>query len=104
MISPDLFEALLNTLEVDTLARLVVDLEESQAEWQADPESAPSSPVREGLRQVLANLLKLGETLAANEGIEFRQLVEQLKTRPQVEDWASERTRQERQNWYSDFG
>jgi hypothetical protein len=105
MISPELFEALLNTLEVDTLARLAADLEEAQAEWQNDPQTAPSKPVREGLSQVLENLLKLGHTLAKNEGIEFRQLVEQLKDRPQqAEEWAQERARQERQNWYSDFG
>src|SRR5262245_21466507 len=104
MIAPELFEALLNTLEVDTLARLVVDLEEAQAEWQANPTTAPSPSVRKGLSQVLTNLLTLGDTLAANEGIEFRQLVEQFKDRPPVEDWALERARREQQNWYSDFG
>lgn len=103
MISPELFEALLNTLEVDTLARLVVDLEEAQAEWQADPAAAPSQSVQAGLAQVLANLLRLGNTLARNEGEDFQQLVEQLRARDR-EDWASERSRQERQNWYSDFG
>jgi hypothetical protein len=104
MISPELFEALLNTLEVDTLARLVVDLEEAQAEWRDKPEAAPSKQVQEGLSQVLNNLLKLGNILAVNEGVEFRQLVEQIKDRQQAEDWGQERARQERQNWYSDFG
>jgi hypothetical protein len=103
MISPELFEALLNTLEVDTLARLVVDLEEAQAEWQADPAAAPSQSVQEGLTQVLRNLLRLGNTLARNEGGDFQKLVAQLRARDQ-EDWASDRDRQERQNWYSDFG
>ena len=103
MISPELFEALLNTLEVDTLARLVVDLEEAQAEWQADPATAPSQPVQDGLTQVLRNLLRLGNTLARNEGGDFQQLVAQLRARDQ-EDWASDRDRQERQNWYNDFG
>ena len=72
MNSPELFEALLNTLEVDTLARLVVDLEEAQAEWQADTAAAPSQAVQEGLNQVLKNLLRLGNTLARNEGGDFR--------------------------------
>ena len=103
MISPELFEALLNTLEVDTLARLVVDLEEAQAEWQANPAAAPSQSVQEGLNQVLRNLLRLGNTLARTEGEDFQELVAQLRAREQ-EDWASERDRQERQNWYNDFG
>lgn len=104
MISPELFEALLTTLEVDTLARLVVDLEEAQVEWQDNPKAAPSKRVQEGLNQVLDNLLRLGDTLAAEEGIQFRQLVEQLKDRQQVEEWGQERAQQEQQNWYSDFG
>ena len=103
MISPELFEALLNTLEVDTLARLVVDLEEAQTEWQANPAAAPSPSVQEGLNQVLRNLFRLGNTLARNEGEDFQELLAQLRARTQ-EDWASERDRQERQNWYSDFG
>jgi hypothetical protein len=104
MISPELFEALLNTLEVDTLARLVVDLEEAQAEWDAAGEAAPSPNVQAGLRQVLNNLLRLGGTLARNEGGDFQQLVAQFRNKPKAEDWSQERAQQEQQNWYSDFG
>jgi hypothetical protein len=102
-MSPDQLTTLLTTLQPATLARMVVDLQELQQDWQHYPEEAPPAPVREALEQALAEIMKHGAARIEAGSSDFRQLVEQIKDERQAEDWSRDRDTQEQQNWLSDF-
>lgn len=102
-MNEELFRALLDTFTPKTLAYLVRDLEESQADWQSYPEDAPPEGMQQALHQTLATLRAIGTERAAAEGLDFAQLLEQAIENQQQEEWTSQRNRQVRQNWLSDL-
>jgi len=98
-----LFETLLDALSPNTLARLLVDLEEAQEDWQHYPEDAPPEAVRQQLAQTLALIAKIGSNRTGADATGFEQLVDQIKEERYSENWLQERNRQARQNWLQDY-
>jgi hypothetical protein len=93
----------INALSPKTLAYLVRDLEESEADWQYYPESAPPAAIQQALRQTVATLRAMGAVQAGAEGLDFAQLLDQAVADQQQEAWTSQRNRQVQQNWLSDL-
>lgn len=102
-MTEELFKLILQALIPKTLAYLVRDLEESQADWQYYPNDAPPDTVQEKMRQTLEVIKTIGAERAAAEGLDFAQLLHQVGEEQQQEDWAWQRDRQEQQNWTNDL-
>ncbi len=98
-----LFEILLNALSPKTLAYLITDLENSQADWRYYPEDAPLEAVQQELTQTLKTIETVGTELAEAEGLDFSQLLQQAIEEQRQEDWTWQRDRQEQQNWTNDL-
>jgi hypothetical protein len=94
-----LFRVLLTTLRPATLAAMLADLQEAQAEWQHYPEEAPALTTQEALLQIAALISEIGQNQTPN----FQQLVEQAQVQKAEQSWAEERDQQEVENWLSDF-
>lgn len=97
----ELFHTLLDQLQPETLARMVVDVEQADEEWQHYPENAPSENEQKELIEQLDLLKQIGARRARAEGVDFEQLLTRL--RAGHADWSAQRDRQESQNWLSDF-
>ncbi len=100
-MNDELFELILRTLRPETLARLAVDIEDAQEDWQYYPEVAPSKAVRQNLDQTLALIITLGAEQAT--GVNFQQMLDQIRDKRSEEDWSRDRDQQERQNWLQDY-
>jgi hypothetical protein len=98
-----LFELLLHNLSPRTLACLVRDLENSQADWRYYPEDAPPKTVQEALAQTLPIIKATGVELAEANGEDFSQLLQQAIEEQRQEEWAWQRDQQEQQNWTTDL-
>jgi len=98
-----LFEILLNALSPKTLAYLIRDLEDSQADWRYHPEDAPPEAVQQELTQTLKTIEAVGTELAEADGLDFSQLLQQAIEEQRQKDWTWQRDRQEQQNWTNDL-
>ncbi len=99
-----LFQTILNILAPKTLAYLLRDLEESQAEWRDFPDDAPSLELQQAFQETLTALRTAGAAQAEAEGLDFAQLIEQARAELAAEeDWMAQRNQQIRQNWLNDL-
>ncbi len=99
-----LFQTILTILTPKTLAYLLRDLEENQAEWRDFPDDAPPLELQQAFRETLVVIRTVGVTQAEAEGLDFAQLVEQARAEQAAEeDWMTQRNQQIRQNWLSDL-
>ena len=98
-----LFEILLNALSPKTLAYLITDLENSQADWRYYPEDAPPEAIQQELAQTLKTIAAVGTELAEADGLDFSQLRQQAIEEQRQEEWTWQRDRQEQQNWTNDL-
>lgn len=103
MMDQQIFETLLNNLDLKTLAGMVVDLEAAQEAWRNDLAGAPSEPVKQQLIDILRIVTDRGIERAAAEQLDFEQLLDEARDERQPDDWLAERNRQNRENWYSDY-
>ena len=102
-MNEDLFKVILQALTPKTLAYVIRDLEETQADWRYYPEDAPSETVQQELRQMLATVKNLATERAAADGLDFALLLEQAREEQRQEEWTSQRNNQAQQNWLSDL-
>lgn len=102
-MNQEIFCLFLECLEPKTLAYLARDLSECQEDWGFYPEEAPHEALQQELAHVLAAITRLGVDLTDRDETRFMLLVEQARDEQQSEDWASQRDRQERQNWLKDL-
>lgn len=100
-MSPQTLKILLNQLSPQTLARLVVELEEAREDWQFYPEQAPAKAVQNEVAQTVTLIMEIGTDKIVEA--DFQQLIEQARERRQAEEWPLERDRQEQQNWFEDY-
>lgn len=99
-----LFDLFLDSLEPKTLACIVRDLEDTLADWGHYPETAPGDRLKDEVEQLIERIKQQGADLADGSESGFLQLVEQARAElRQDENWASQRDRQERQNWLQDY-
>ena len=98
-----LFKSLLKALSPKTLAYLVRDLEDRQADWRYYPEDAPPKTIQEELTQTLQTIKTIGTELAKADGGDFSQLLQQAIEEQRQEEWAWQRDQQEQQNWTTDL-
>ena len=97
------FKLMLNSLTPKTLAYLVRDLEETQADWGYYPHDAPSEAIQKELGQTLQAIREIGTSRAGEEGLDFVRLIQQVNQEQDQAGWAWQRDRQEQQNWTSDL-
>lgn len=102
-MNEELFNVILKALAPKTLAYLIRDLEETQADWEYYPENAPPETVQQELRQFLEVLNNLAIAQAAVEGLDFALLLEQASAEQRQEEWTSQRNNQVQQNWLNDL-
>ncbi|NJN94845.1 MAG: hypothetical protein HC875_12470 [Anaerolineales bacterium] len=103
-MNQELFQTILNTLASKTLAYLLRDLEESQAEWRDFPGDAPPLELQQAFLETVTAIRTAGAAQAQAEGLDFAQLVEQARAELAAEeDWMAQRNQQIRQNWLSDL-
>ena len=102
-MNDSLFSTFLDNLSPHALAHMVIDLEQAQEGWLHYPEEAPPETKRQALQSLSPIILEAGKKQAEQWDLNFEQLVEQLRTEREEADWASERDRQEIQNWTTDF-
>lgn len=102
-MNEDLFNFILKALAPKTLAYLIRDLEETQADWPYYPEDAPPETVQQELWQMLETLKTLATEQAAAEGLDFARLLEQASEEQRQEEWSAQRNAQVQQNWLSDL-
>jgi hypothetical protein len=98
-----LFKNLLKALSPKTLAYLVRDLEDRQADWRYYPEDAPPKTIQVELTQTLQTIKAIGIELAEAAGEDFSQLLQQAIEEQRQAEWAWQRDRQEQQNWTTDL-
>ena len=98
-----LFQTLLQNLPPTTLAQLVVDMENAADDWTYYPKEAPAAVVQEKLADLLTLIREVGRDQAKAEGLDFQQLVKQLKAEQDGDDWATRRMEQDVENWLNDF-
>ncbi len=103
MKTNELLPRLLQTLSPETLARMIIDLEQAQEDWAHYPEDAPSPADQTALIELIPQLHQTGQQQAKAEGRSFDHIFEQVKEQLDASDWASERDDQEVQNWLNDF-
>ena len=94
---------MLAALTPQTLAYLIRDLEEAEADWAYYPESAPPAAVRDAVSQTVALVKLTASAQAAAAGLDFDQLIEQATAEQQQDDWRWQRSQQIRQNWTDDL-
>jgi hypothetical protein len=99
----EFLQTLLNQLTPPTLARIVVDLEQAQEDWVSFPETAPTQADQQALVTTLAVIREIGQMQARAEGLDFEEMIEQIRAEQDEADWQAERGRQEVDNWLSDF-
>jgi hypothetical protein len=101
----ELLNSLFKLLQSQTLAHMLVDLEEAEEEWQHYPAQAPSEEIAKKLRQARLLIAEAGAARARAEGLDFQQTLEQARDRrdADAEDWLLTRNRQTRENWYKDY-
>ena len=99
----DSFKTLLSQLRPETIARLVIDLENAHEEWEFYPEQAPPEATRQFLDEAMAVIVSLGDKRAKEEDSEFRRLIERLREEQDQTNWAARRDRQEIDNWLDDY-
>jgi hypothetical protein len=103
MMNPELFNLLLKALQPATLAYLVRDLEDYRVDWRYYPEQAPAPAQQQALLQILENLKTYAAELAQAEGLNFYDLLQAAIDEQHQGDWASQRDRQEQENWTQDL-
>jgi len=103
MMDQQLFETLLDNLDLKTLAGMVVDLEAAEEAWRYDLAGAPPEPVKQQLSGILRIVTERGIERAATKQLDFEQLLDEARDERQPDDWLAERNRQNRENWYSDY-
>ena len=96
-------QTLLNQLTPGTLARIVLDLEQAQEDWAGFPETAPLEADQQALLIALALIREIGQGQAREEGLDFEEMLEQVRAEQDEADWQADRDRQEVNNWLSDF-
>ncbi|HMR67064.1 MAG TPA: hypothetical protein PKE64_23890 [Anaerolineae bacterium] len=99
----DSLKFVLNTLQPGTLARMVIDIEETQEAWEHDLDQAPSEDNKLKLNQVLGLIMTLGTEWGETADFDFAQLIEDLRVEHLDENWLGERNQQVRENWYEDY-
>jgi hypothetical protein len=103
-MNQELFNLILHALQPTTLAYLVRDLEAYQVDWRYYPENAPPVAVQQKLSQIVETIKTQALALAKTEGLNFLELLEMVREEQRQAEWASQRDRQEQQNWTSDLG
>jgi hypothetical protein len=99
----DRLEICLDYLQPQTLAHILADLDEAAEDWGYYPEAAPPQTAQELLKQIRVLIVKWGFQQAQAEGLDFEQILDQIKTERAEKDWLRERNQQDRENWYSDY-
>ena len=94
---------LLNTLQPNTLARLVIDIEDAQEDWEHYPEEAPSVAARKQINQVLGHITKLGVDWGETADFDFAEMIEQIRESQPADDWLLERDKRDQENWTKDL-
>ncbi|MBE7550283.1 MAG: hypothetical protein HS126_04300 [Anaerolineales bacterium] len=102
-MNEELFKVILKALTPKTLAYLIRDLEETQADWPYYPEDAPPETLQQELRQRVEAIKALATERAAAEGLDFARLLEQAKEEQRQEEWSAQRNIQAQQNWLNDL-
>lgn len=103
-MNQELFQTILPMLTSKTLAYLLRDLEDSQAEWRDFPDDAPPLELQQMFQETLAAIRTAGAAQAEAEGLDLAQLVEQARAEQIAEeDWMTQRNQQIRQNWLNDL-
>lgn len=93
----------LNTLQPNTLARMVIDIEDAQDDWEHYPEEAPSAATRKQINQVLGYIMKLGVDWGETADFDFAEMIEQVRAEQPADDWLLERDQQDQENWTQDL-
>ncbi len=99
----DNFGKLLRHLQPETIARIIIDLEQAHEEWAYYPEEAPPESVRAMIEEALGVIITTGDVAARANDVEFRPLLERLRDEQDEKDWADERDEQEVRNWLDDY-
>jgi hypothetical protein len=102
-MNEELFNVILNALAPKTLAYLIRDLDETQADWRYYSEDAPPEGVQQELQQMLETIKALAIERAAAEGVDFARLLQQANEEQRQEEWTSQRNTQVQQNWLNDL-
>ena len=97
------FQTLLANFSLQTLAQIIVDLEQAQEEWAYYSDAAPAAEMQQALMALLPTIHARGQTLAAQEGQDFARMIEQVRAEREDNGWATTRDEQEVENWLSDF-
>lgn len=97
-----LFDALLNNLHLQTLARILIDLEETQEEWRHNA-AAPPDSFQQDIKNILKAITEVGTARAEAERLEFQQFLEDVREERRQADWLAERNRRDRENWFKDY-
>ena len=97
-----LFQTLLTTLQLETLAAMLLDLEDAATDWQHYPEDAPSETKQQALTGLQTVIDELARRRAAAESLDFDDLLARRRAEHDA-GWLDERNRQTRQNWFSDY-
>jgi hypothetical protein len=99
----NLFNLVLDSLQLQTLAYLAGDLQDRLEDWQYYPEDAPPEPLQQELRQTLQGIVAAGAKRAEIVGLDFAELVAQAAPNRDQDDWRWQRNQQVQQNWTSDL-
>lgn len=97
------FKAFLEHLQPETIARILVDLENAHEDWEYYPEEAPAETIRKFLDEAVAVIISAGDKRAREEDADFRQIIERTRDEQDREDWAAQRDQQEVKNWLDDY-
>ena len=96
-------QTLLNTLQLETLAAMLLELEEADDDWQHYPADAPDATEQVALTNLQATIAETARRRAAAESLNFDDLLAHLRAEREDSGWLDERNRQTRDNWFSDY-
>ena len=99
----DDFGKLLRHLQPETIARIIIDLEQAREDWAYYPEEAPPEPERAMIDEAVGVIITAGDAAAKTNDVEFRPLLERLRDEQDEKAWADERDAQEVRNWLDDY-
>ena len=98
-----LFQTLLTTLQLETLAAMLLDLEDAATDWQHYPADAPGEAEQQALTGLQTVIDELARRRAVAEALDFDDLLASLRAERNDPGWLDERNRQTRDNWFSDY-
>lgn len=103
MMDWNLWKTFLSAMQPNTLAHIVIDIEDAQEDWEHYPEDAPPEDIQRKVDQVLGYVMKLGAEWGETADFDFSQMVEQIREEQPANDWLFQRNRQDQENWYEDY-